>query len=275
MRGLGPTFTRVCVLVTVATGVPTLVAAGLVPAAARAASDVRITFEGNQAGSSITEVVNAGSADVDVAVLTARGGTIVARQSAATGSIAADFPAYDGTQGGPRAVLSITNPGSADRLEPGTARFTFGADVKLDAVNDGGDYDDGNNVVQRGRFTDTSQFKLQIDAGKASCRVAGAKGAVRTFSSAAISTGTWYRLSCARQVLDTGDRLVVKVTPIAQDGTLGATVTTTSSVAPIGRLKFADQTPLSVGGKLDNKATIAASADQLNGVVDNVFLDMP
>ena len=213
------------------------------PAAARAASDVRITFEGSKAGSPITEVVNAGSGG--------RGGPHRAggRSShaiGATGSIAADFRRTTGRRAAP-GPCSRSPTRDADRLEPGTARFTFGADVKLDAVNDGGDYDNGNNVVQRGRFNDTTQFKLQIDAGKASCRVAGAKGAVRTISSLpsppARGTASAAPGRCWTPVTDwsSGDahRPGRDARCHGDDDLLGRSHR---------EAKFADQTPLSVGG---------------------------
>ena len=86
-----------------------------------------------------------------------------------------------------------------DVLTPLAGAFSFGADVNSDAVSTGTTYDNGNNVFQRGLYGEAAQFKVQIDHGYAMCRVKGDQGAVQITSSHLMPTGTWFRVSCARQ----------------------------------------------------------------------------
>ena len=71
------------------------------------------------------------------------------------------------------------------------------------------------------------------------------------------------------QVMDNGDKLLLDVTPIHADGSLGAVVRTKSGVQKVGRLSFALSTPVSIGGKLVSAATIHSESDQFNGLIDN------
>lgn len=278
MRALGRRRARggaVRVAVAVAGSLLVLAGSGWPATARTATDDVWLAFEGTPAGAQLTTVTSDGTSAVDVVLLTSKGGTVVARSTTATGGMSADFPAYDGSRGGVRAVVVATNRGATDALTPGAGPFTFGSDFKLDSVNRGTSYDNGNNLVQRGLYSDTSQYKLQVDSGKASCRVAGDRGALMVTSSVRIVAGSWYRVTCSREEVATGDRVAIRVLALAADGTRGAVTTSTSAAGTIGTLSFALGTPLSVGGKLVSAGAIADSADQFNGVVDNVRLDIP
>lgn len=256
-------------VVAVACAVLPAVAQGLAPATV-----VSISFSAGTSGAPITSVANDGSGATKQTVLTANGGSLVARWSGINSGLAADFPAYDGASTGARAVVAVANATGTDSLTPGAHAFRFGADARLDSSNAGTSYDNGNNLVQRGLFGAPAQFKVQADGRYYSCRVKGDKGSIELTSSLQITYGGWYRISCARQVTATGDRLVLKVAPVNADGTSGTVTKDVSAVSAIGTLSFPLSTPLSIGGKLANATTIAAESDQYNGIVDSVFLEI-
>lgn len=243
--------------------------------AAAAADDVRITFAGATGGSTITTVTNTGTVPTTQQIVRSHRGQVVARRSTATGNAAADFPDYDDSASAARAVVAVSNDGADDALTPAAGGFTFGADARLDADNAGAGRDNGNNVIQRGLFGDDAQYKLQVDANHLSCRIKGDLGAIESTSPRVLTPERWYRGRCTREVLDTGDRVVLTVTRIKSDSTLGGTTVTTSAVMPIGTLTFDAATPVSIGGKLNADLTLASSPDQFNGYLDNVVLDLP
>lgn len=245
-----------------------------VASAATNPDDVSVLFDIGKANSRITTVANSGTAVTRQQIVTANGGYLVARSSR-TGGLAADYPDYDGSVGGRRAVVAITNAGATDELNPGAARFVFGADILRDSVSTGTSADNGNNVIQRGLASDTAQFKVQVDHGYAGCRVRGDLGELYIASSLFERPNTWYRVTCVRQVWARGDHLVLTVAPIDADGTLGSVVTDASGVLPVGNTGFVYGTPLSVGGKLSTDLTIVSASDQFNGRIDNAFLRIP
>lgn len=207
-------------------------------------------------------------------LVTSGGGNVASIESYAGSGQAADFPNYDGTQNGPRAVVAMTNTTGFDVLTPLAQGFSFGADIMSDSVSTGTSYDNGNNIFQRGLYGDTAQYKIQIDHGYAMCRVKGDKGAVQITSSHLMPTGSWFRVSCARKVVSTGDKLQLDVTPINADGTLGTMVRSTSAIKKVGRLSYALATPVSIGGKLISATQIHSASDQFNGLIDNPVLNI-
>jgi hypothetical protein len=233
---------------------------------------VRLAFDGAASpdGARVTTATNHGSAPVAVAVASLDAGRVVSA-SARPGSSgrAVRFPAFDATAPAPRAVLRITNSGSSDRLDPGTAAITFGADFRLDATSASAtsDVDDGNNLIQRGLWGDRTQLKLEVDHGRPICRVKGRSGEVSVTAGAAVEAGRWYRLSCRRS----GNRVTVTLgswssagafssRSWAKDGVTGSLTPASSAV------------PLSVGGKLNGNGTVNRATDQFNGAVDNVVV---
>jgi hypothetical protein len=245
-----------------------------VPSPATNSKELLFTFEGTTAGAPFTDIANLGTANTTQTIKLKNGASLISRRSATTGGGIVDYPAYDGGQAGARAAVAVQNAGTTDAISPGAKAFTMGADTKLDATNEGSAYDDGNNIFQRGLYTDAAQMKLQIDAGRFSCRVKGDLGAIEKWSPLVLTTGAWYRATCTREALAGGDRLVLVVAPLKSDGTLGAATTTTSAVAPIGNLSFPLATPASVGAKLNPNSTFPTSCDPYTGVLDNVFLDI-
>lgn len=252
-----------------------LVAFGLVvPAGAAAATEtpVSITFSDGTHGQPITTVANDGTGATTQALVTAGGGNLGGRWSRIKTGLAARFPAYDGTAGGQRAVVSVTNSGSRDDLSPGAKEFTFGADAKINATSTGTANDNGNNLLQRGLSNQSAQYKLQMDGTRFSCRVKGDGGTIMVTSPVRVRASTWYHVTCTRRVSTSGDYLVLKMSTVNADGTRTKARKTTSSKRSIGRLSFARRAPLTVGGKLKDQSTVATASDQWNGMVDSAFL---
>ena len=154
--------------------------------------DLWVRFEDTKGGQEITSLANSGTSSVTVSIVTVGGGRLVARKSAVTKTTTAEYPAYDGTPGGDRAVVAVVNKGKKDGLEPLWHPFTLGVDARLGAANDGSSADNGNNVVQRGRYGDRVQYKLQIDEGRFSCQSEGRRGTRLVWSSLTLSPGDWY-----------------------------------------------------------------------------------
>jgi hypothetical protein len=205
-----------------------------------------------------------GSADLTVRTVTANGGSI-AQATGYDGSGAGDFPDYAATDP-PMAVTTAVDETGTDDLAPRKSAFTFGADFALDAVNEGSSVDNGNNLIQRGLYTSSMQFKIQLDSDRPSCRVKGSAGAVSVPAPMTAEQGTWYSASCHRA----GQDVVLTVRRLS-DGR----VWTAKRSGPIGTLTTSASVPLSVGGKASSATSIMTSAsDQFNGLIDNAFLDI-
>jgi hypothetical protein len=226
--------------------------------------DLGALEEATGLGSGYLPVNNDTSQPVTVRVATVADGKLEAEPGRA-GGYAVRFPTT--SKGDPRrAVLTVTTTASSgDPLGPGVADFTFGADFVLDKTAEAHRADNGNNLVQRGLFSDDAQYKLQVDRRRASCRVAGDKGEVVARSVEEIVPGTWYRVTCSR----TGDRVVLKLDSFA--GTPQRSV----AAGPTGNLSMPGDTPLVVGGKATAGGdAVAEDSDQFNGAIDNVFLSV-
>jgi len=177
------------------------------------------------------------------------------------------FPAAtaDAAATPPRAVLSITpGPGGdADALNPGARVFSFGASFRLDAVSTGGD-DNGDNLMQRGLIGSASQYKIQVDHDRPSCRVAGSDGEVLVRSPVRVRPGRWYTVRCSRE----DDRVTLQ---LSERGS--GTTQDVSATGRTGSLDASGDLPLSVGGKLTAQGTaVRSNSDQFNGEVDDVVL---
>lgn len=250
-----------------------LVAGPLTVAPAQAAQEdlVRIGFGDATPGDPILTVANDAGTATTESVLTRAGGQIVARRPAVLDSVVAVFPAFDGRRTGTRAVIAVTNATQTDVLEPGAAAFRVGATVRMRTKTTGTRFDNGNNVIQRGRAGDAAQIKLEVDGRRPACRVTGAQGTLRVVASERIAPRRWYRLKCRRMVdAQRGDRLRLKVTRVTRSGT--SSTVSTSGYARLGPVDFPLRVPLSIGGKLDDARTLAASTDQFNGAIDAAFL---
>lgn len=214
-----------------------------------------------------TTFANSGSGTVTVSVATRDGGAL---ESLPSGGADRDIrlPAHDPTEPAPRAVIRVVDEAGADDLDPGTEPFEFGADFLLDAVSQGGSgtIDNGNNLLQRGLWNNVSQYKIQLDGGRPSCRVKGAAGAVAV-SSPAVEPDRWYRVRCRRNA----STVTIEVTSWDADGV--PTTISRSNTGASGSMTPSDQSvPLSAGGKLNANGEVAGSSDQFNGMIDNVGL---
>ncbi|MEV4703821.1 LamG-like jellyroll fold domain-containing protein [Actinoplanes sp. NPDC049316] len=148
----------------------------------------------------------------------------------------------------PRAALQ--SPSSAD-LNPGTRNISFGAEVLLARSQTS----KGQNIVQKGYSTTSSQWKLQIDgaAGRPSCVLVGAGPGIKIVrSSVSVADGSWHTVECRR----TGTALRVIV-----DGAVrGSRVIS-------AKLSIANSRPLSIGAK-----GAYADNDQFQGILDNIWV---
>jgi hypothetical protein len=175
------------------------------------------------------------------------------------------FPTYRAAGTYPRASVSLT-PTSGEGLSPGASDFRYGAVFRLDSSSSGRAADNGDNIFQRGRYTEPSMFKLQVDHGFPSCLVKGSQGPVLVQSSVKVTPGAWYSATCSR----VGSTLTVTVLRYGQDGSAVRDVGVGSS----GTLSFSANRAASIGGKLVTSGTgVASSSDQLNGAVAEVSVN--
>lgn len=206
-----------------------------------------------------------GTSSVTIRRLTAAGGTITATPGPKGGGGAVRLPAYrEGTS--PKAAFSIVPEGETDPIEPRKADFRFGSDFTLNKVSTGSKEDDGNNLVQRGLYNHSAQMKLQVDEGRPSCRLKGSGGIVLLRSEHKVAPGEWYRTWCRRH----GDKATLQVVRLSDKASWTKTVT-----RRLGGFWYAQSTPFSAGAKLAGpRQFVSGSADQFNGRIDRVFLDI-
>ncbi|WP_426560465.1 hypothetical protein ACPPVT_11895 [Angustibacter sp. McL0619] len=233
-----------------------------------AAEALRLDF--NDAAGGTPVLANLGSAAVDVSVVGQSTGTLDTVRSRPGEGHAARMPTFADDGSGPRAVVGVWST-SGDPLSPGTAPFTFGADVRLDvgttSVPGFAASDNGDNVLQRGRFSDEAQYKLQLDHAVPSCRVKGSSGTLMV-KGAEVVRGDWYTLTCQRD----GSTLSLSATHYDEYGEVLSSETWSAN-GPTGDVQASGSAiPLSIGGKLTNDGALARDTDQLNGRVDNVVL---
>jgi hypothetical protein len=146
-----------------------------------------------------------------------------------------------------RAMLLVPH---TPRLNPGTADFTVSALVRLDRSQ----VTSGANVVQKGNYDNpVGQWKLQLDRGVPSCRIAGTRngqlvGLLVKWPRSIAGAG-WEKVTCAR----TGDAFSISV------GT-AAPVTVHGAAMDITNLY-----PVTIGAK-----STGLHNDQFRGSVDEV-----
>ena len=149
--------------------------------------------------------------------------------------------------------VALQSPSSAD-LNPGTRDIAYGADVLLAP----GQTSKGQNIVQKGYSTTSSQWKLQIDGdgGRPSCvLVDDRKPTIRIITSTvSVADGRWHALQCRRS----GPTLIVSVDDVPR-----------GAVRVPAQLSVTNSRPLSIGAKgaFDDN-------DQFNGALDNVWVEI-
>ncbi|TWD83285.1 hypothetical protein FB561_4446 [Kribbella amoyensis] len=219
-----------------------------------------LTFDDQEAGSAAgREIRSDGGSAAIVEMLTVNKAT-AAFEKGSNGSTALRFPAYSGTSSGSFAALRIE---PEEWLSPGEAEFTFGADIRLNKLTNGSEIDNGDNVLQRGLFADSAQYKIQVDKHRPSCVIRGSEGAVVVKSKQDLDPAKWYRLSCHRL-----DRTVtLTVSEVGSD----AAPLVVEKTGAIGTLDLIGTEPLSIGAKIGaDGEVVRSSTDQFNGWIDNV-----
>lgn len=186
------------------------------------------------------------------ACITAGGGgslTPTIRPSGESTSPALKFPM-------PNSGTAVVIVSDQNSLNPGTADFTLTAMVKLTSA----EVSVGANLVQKGLFSTTGgQWKLQIDNGIPSCRIAGtnpdetAAPGVLVRWAAPITDIGWSYISCKRR----GDELSISVDDATPVTTTGAT------------MNIANTADVRIGAK-----GTGTNNDQFHGAIDNVRLTM-
>ena len=223
-------------------------AAAAVPTAAAASTAAVITarYAFNGRSSSILDESGHGHT---LTVVSGQGG-VVRHVVHGQGSALA-FPPRCGKPVCPHVALQT--PSSAD-LNPGRRTIAYGADVLLTP----GQTSSGQNVVQKGYASSSSQWKLQIDgaAGRPSCVLVDHRRSIVRIATSSVTAadGRWHSLRCQRA----GTTLVIFV-----DGVLRGRTT-----VPAG-LTVTNNRPLSIGGK-----GAYADNDQFNGALDNVWVQI-
>jgi hypothetical protein len=272
-------FRALATFATLATAVVSLLLAGVGPTHAASTTRLLLSFDNPSGvlGSAQTSFTSTGTASVRITVASVHGGVVTSQESRAGQGDAVAFPTFNSTRSAPRAVIRVSSSGPSDDLSPGSADFSWGADFEMSAgvtaSKSSGSHDNGDNLVQRGLFTET-QYKLQLDGDQPSCRLrgsTGSAGAVTVQAPVVVRPGSWYGATCWRS----GSTLGVSVVLYDSAGQVSRAwnASRTSSVG-FGQVTYSSSSiPLSVGGKLADTGAIATSAsDQFNGSVDNVFV---
>jgi hypothetical protein len=205
---------------------------------------------------------------VSVRSLEAGGGQAVQVQSG-NGTSALRFPPYSAERQAPRLVLVIKPVGATDLLNPEGNDLSFGADLRLNDLSSGKGDDNGDNVLQRGLFSDANQYKLQVDKRVPSCTVKSGEARLFVKFDHGLDEG-WFRVRCDYEA----GSLTLSVSKILTDNVqeLGDKTKSMS----IGSLDFSGSTPVTIGGKIgSNGELVLHQSDQFSGELDNVFVDIP
>jgi hypothetical protein len=167
----------------------------------------------------------------------------------------------------PPCPQAIVQPIRVDTLVPGdggTGRFTFGVDARLTGEPSPAA---GMNVFQFGAAAaGLSQWKLQLDYGRPSCRWSDGTNVVLLMAGDAgyrLPVGTWHRIRCARlspvlfeiRVLDPRTGAPV-VPPTHQVASVGPILPTGAAV---------------IGGKRIRDTQSDVDTDQFHGDLDNIY----
>ena len=187
-----------------------------------------------------------------------------------TGRLAADYPAFDGSQGGPRAVVAVRSTGPHDELDPGPPDSCSEPTYALMP-----------SAPAPGPTTGTTSSSVACTPTPRSTRSRSTTGTPVAGSRA--TAGCCASSPRPSSIQTSGIRSPAR-------GGSGRVVSTSSSrgahqprrhagrgghhlvaVLPSGNTSFNRGTPLSVGGKLTPGPTINTASDQFNGRIDNAF----
>ena len=137
------------------------------------------------------------------------------------------------------AVIRLDTTAEDDAFEPGTRSFTYGAKVKMETG-----FTADANFFQRGRYSDTtSQWKLQLDAGRQGCVVKGDGERVIVFAPTDLpGDGRWHSVACV---------VTPQTIAFVVDGRVRA-----DSPNRAGSITFGDTDLVNVGGVFNADGTI-------------------
>lgn len=223
---------------------------------------VLLRFDGVTPGAPVNKIENTGALPVYTRVVSWNDGKLTGVESPFGQGVRT--PEFTTTR--PEfAIIAVFNQGVKDLLSPGEENFSFGADFAIDQITTGDIIDNGDNLVARGLFESAAQYKLQVDNGQLSCRVAGLRGEVFMKSPVKLKAQQWYRTRCTR--ID--DTVTLEIAPLG-DREVGEWTKTTKT-GPIGEVLMAGPVPLAVGGKLSPDGRMfPTTTDQFNGKLDRV-----
>lgn len=236
---------------------------------ASSSEDIAIAVPDDAAeGSAVVKLEQNGTLPVTVDVVSHSGGQMTVVEGR-DGELALRLPAFMQDKDPPRAVVRVTaREIKTDLLAPGEANFSFGADFRKDRASSGTEVDNGDNLIQRGLASDSSQYKIEVDRARPACRIMGSEGSVEVKAQKKVSSGRWYSVRCTRD-LNTVTLDLIEYAPYGR--------VVESSVQAEGRIGSVTwpqtQMPLSIGGKLAaNGSMIKSATDEFNGVISNPFL---
>jgi hypothetical protein len=261
-----PALPAALLLAGLGTGLPVTAAAPADAAADPLHRDLYFSFDDVDAdGLPLLDAL--GVPDVVATVSSADGGKVLAGPDRNGHGHSLRFERFQPDQPATPAVV-VVRPvaGAADVTEPGDRPFSFGAEFALDQLTGVSSNDNGDNLVQRGLFGVGAQYKIQLDAGHPSCRVAGSEGTVTVHAAEAVEPEQWYRVRCRRAGDAVTLRVVSSVDSVKQ-------VSEYTEHGLTGTLTYgAGDSPFSIGGKVDeNGHVLVGASDQFNGLVDDVF----
>lgn len=217
-------------------------------------------------GDVVPRVRSVGTVRVHTAVVTARGGELTWTQDRGRGWAVRTPPARAEGAVQAAAIVVWPDPADAEALQPGSRPVVLQIDFRVDAPTPSRPGDDGDNLVQWGRYGDGAQLKLQLDHGTPSCRVAGSGGVVLVAAEQAVASDRWYRLSCS---VAAGE-VTMRLTDL--DGG-GEPVEWVRHADP-GELRFG-RVPLSIAAKVGASGELdRTSVDQFSGTIDRVVVDV-
>ena len=237
----------------------------LAVAAPAAAEPPPGTLELRYAGTLVnaTQAADSSGKGLHGAILTGGGGAV-------TSVVEADGDPFLRFPAGSCAVApcpqAIIRPAATITLVPGDGgegRFVFGADIRL---TEPPSPDAGMNVFQFGAAAvGVSQWKMQVDQGRPSCRWSDGTRAVLLPAGAGdfrLTVGRWYRVSCVRlspvlfQIRVDDRRTGRQVLPPAQQ------TSPLADILPSGAVV--------IGGKRINAAQNDVDTDQFHGDLDTL-----
>lgn len=231
-------------------------------------------------GSTPPRVAGTAAASVKVRIVAVNGGsaTVQTLTSTTPANRLLRLPTDADVAAGKFFAVAVQNATSTEAMNIGYAPFSWQAEFSKDAVVAG---DDGDNVFQRG-FAGDTQWKLQADSAKVTCRLSSNVGTYTTVitPSSSITPGVMYRAKCTRSLpatgtcsaVDQGQKLALDLWRFSAPDTWTKVETKTVCSAPMNITFGNVLTPVSVAGKVTSALQMASTGDQLSGRVDNIAL---